>query len=88
MSAEAITDTAPSPWWPCPSCGGMWFTATLCFERGHWVDYVTEDGYEIYDPPLGIPSSVRCDEVTCDGCGWSGNLIAEYGWGEHPEESR
>lgn len=72
-----INDLAPSPWWPCPECGGVALRAIVHFERGRWVD---EGTYVALDPPDGVVGSVQASDVTCDGCGHRFDIHAHYGW--------
>lgn len=74
----ATTDEAPSPWWPCPECGGAHFRVICVFERGEWVD---EDTYVHHDPPSGTPTAIDVGVVTCVLCGHRFDIARHYGWG-------
>jgi hypothetical protein len=83
MSAEVLDDM-PSPWWPCPECGGAEFRTTVMFERGEWI---SDDEYELSDPPTGRPAAVAVQNVECVGCGNRFDIHGYYGWPGWPEES-
>lgn len=86
MDAEqpsALSDTAPSPWWPCPECGGERFLGSFVLERGRWTEDFQE--WQAFDPPSGVPTGIRVDEVECAACGHTFNPIAVFGWPSGPE---
>ena len=75
MSEEppnVISDTQPSPWVCCPSCGEIWLRITAVLERGRWVE--GPDGKERYtitfdEPPLVGGYRSAAPEITCATCG-------------------
>lgn len=73
---SAIREDAPSPWWPCPECGGIHFRTTCVFERGRWAD---ERTWKAFDPLDGHPGGIAVD-VTCDTCGHEFNIAEHYDW--------
>ncbi|MGZ4610433.1 MAG: hypothetical protein ACXV2H_09275 [Actinomycetes bacterium] len=75
--SNAITDNQPSPWWPCPECGGEAFRTTCVFERGSWV---SDEQWEAFDPPKGRPSAINVSDVECVQCGWNFNICGHYEW--------
>lgn len=80
-SAETFDD-APSPWWPCPECGGIEFRTVVLFERGEWISFGDDEDegeYETFDPPDGRPGSVGTD-VVCEQCGYRFDIHRHYGW--------
>ncbi|MGZ4516692.1 MAG: hypothetical protein ACXVXN_02055 [Mycobacteriaceae bacterium] len=79
---NAITDDQPSPWWPCPECGGIYFRTTCVFERGAWV---SEEKWEAFDPPTGQPSAIKVSDVTCVLCQHTFDVSKHYEWPEPRE---
>lgn len=82
---SAITDDAPSPWWPCPECGFEHFRVICCWERGNWQPCgYDEDGepafkWQAFDPPRGAPSGVST-MAECMNCRTTTDLATHYNW--------
>lgn len=78
---SAISDHGPSPWWPCPACGGIHFRVTCTFERGRWHE--ADDGeleWRPDDPVSGHPTGIGASDAECVTCGMITNLVEQYGW--------
>ncbi len=79
---NAIREDEPYPWWPCPNCLlSVHFRATVCWERGEWIEYEPDEHrYEQYDPPSGRPASVQANDVECVQCGHRFDIAKHYEW--------
>lgn len=77
---NAITDDAPSPWWPCPECGGIHFHTTVTWERGSWVEYPPDEPVWVpFDPPNAVPTGTS-SHVVCADCGHEFDIAQHYEW--------